>query len=429
MSILQDSQKFRDLRQRLIFLVIALIIFRIGVHIPIPGVDYRGLRALFQDSGDLLQFFNLFTGGALHNASIMAVGIFPYITAAIIMQLASFSFARIQAWKKEGTLGQQKMTRASRYLTVPLAAIQSLGFISLIEAQDLVFDPGVSFRVIGVVCMVSGSVFLLWLGERITERGIGNGISLIIFASIVSSLPSAFGSLFSQVQSGERGPFFVIAVLVGAACIFGFVVFVERGQRRVLLNYAKRQVGNKMFGGQSSYLPFKVNMAGVMPAIFAFAILAFPSTILSWVAGGEGGSFSLLREVASTIQQGTPMYFFLLGLSIIFFAFFWVSQTVQPKENADTLRKSGAFIPGIRPGEQTSLYLEKVILRLTLCGSIYIALVCLIPEAVYVSLVNFPQFFGGTSILIMVVVAMDFMENIQHYMMSQQYGSLLKKAN
>ena len=417
----EASKGFAELRSRLFFLAGALIVFRLGVHIPVPGVDYPRLREFFSQDAGLLDYFNLFTGGALQNASIMALGIFPYITASIVMMLASYSFPALEAMRKEGASGRRKITRITRYIAAPLTLFQAYGIAIALESFDVVPDPGAAFRMTTMVCVMGGSMYLMWLGEQISERGIGNGISLLIFASIVSGLPPALGQLFSQVRDGQSGPLSVIGVFVAAAAILGAVVFIERGQRRILLNYAKRQVGGRLYGGQASYLPFKVNMAGVMPAIFAYAIITFPATFLTF-------SDSIwMRDIAAVMQRGTPMYFVVLGAAIVFFAFFFVSLTHNPQESADNLRKSGAFIPGIRPGDQTSRYLEKIILRLTLFGASYIAVVCLIPEIFYQQ-AGFAQAFGGTSILIMVVVAIDFMEHVQYYMLTQQYGSLLKKS-
>lgn len=425
MAAATDQQRnFADLRARLFFLLGAFIVFRIAAHVPVPGVDFVALRELFNqgDSG-LLGYVNLFSGGALSNASVVALGIFPYITASIVMMLGSYSVGWLEELRKEGSSGRKKITQYTRYLTVPLALFQSYGLTVGLEALEVVDTPGAAFRTVAMVSMTAGAVFLMWLGEQITERGIGNGISLLIFASIVSGLPTALAQLFEQVRVGVFGPLAVIVILISAAAMLAFVVFVERGQRRILLNYAKRQVGNKMYGGQASYFPLKVNMAGVMPAIFAYAIVSFPATILTFA---DTGSFLWLRDAGNYLQRGTPFYLLLLAGTIFFFAFFFVSLVYNARDNAENLKKSGAFIPGIRPGGQTADYIEKIVTRLTLVGAVYITLICLLPE-IFLSQLNIAAIFGGTSILIMVVVSLDFMEQVQHYLLTQQYGNLLKK--
>lgn len=420
----EQKRNLADLRSRLAFLLGAFIVFRICAHIPVPGVDYAHLKEIFAagDSG-VLDFLNLFSGGALSNASVVALGIFPYITSSIIMMLGSYSIPWLEELRKEGSSGRRKINQYTRLGTVPLALFQSYGITVGLESLDAVENPGTTFRLIAMISMTGGAVYLMWIGEQITERGIGNGISLLIFASIVSGLPLALGQLFEQVRVGAYGPFFVIAILFGSVALLAGVVFVERGQRRVLLNYAKRQVGNQILGGQASYFPLKVNMGGVMPAIFAYAIVTFPATVLTF----SDTSSTWLRDVSAYLQRGTPFYLIALAATIFFFAFFFVSLVYNSKENADMLKKSGAFIPGIRPGEQTSQYLEKIVSRLTLVGAMYITLVCLLPEAFFSEL-NIATIFGGTSILIMVVVSLDFMEQVQHYLMTQQYGSLINKA-
>lgn len=422
------NRNLSDLRSRLGFLLGALIVFRIGSHVPVPGVDYVRLQSSFAEGGGgLFDLFNLFSGGALSRASVMAMGIFPYITASIIMMLASYSIPTLEEMRKEGAAGRRRINQYTRYATVPLALFQSYGYVLALESGalgDVVDTPGAAFRITAMISMLGGSVFLMWLGEQITERGIGNGISLLIFASIITSLPLALGQLFDGVRVGTYSPFFVVAILLGSAALLAGVVFMERGQRRVLINYAKRQVGNRLMGGQASYLPLKVNMAGVMPAIFAYAIVTFPATLLLFASAG--GS-NWLRDISAYLQRGTPLYFLTLTATIVFFTFFFVSLVYNSRENSDMLRKSGAFVPGIRPGEQTALYLEKLVTRLTLVGAIYIAVICLLPEVLF-SQLSLASIFGGTSILIMVVVALDFMEQIQHYMLTQQYGSLLKNS-
>lgn len=417
------SGQFADLRGRLFFLLGALVVFRIGSHVPVAGVDYAKLQTVFsQQSAGILDYLNLFSGGALSRASVMALGIFPYITASIIMMLGSYSLPWLEEMRKEGEQGRKRINQYTRLFTVPLALFQSYGFAIGLEALEVVEAPGAAFRITAMIGMLGGSIFLMWLGEQISERGIGNGISLLIFASIVSGLPLAVGQLFEQVRLGTYGPFTVIFVLLFVAGSLGVVVFVERGQRRVLINYAKRQMGSRMVGGQTSYLPLKVNMGGVMPAIFAYAIITFPTTILAF---SGGGGVDWLRDVNSYLQRGTPLYFLMLASTIFFFAFFFVSLVYNARDNADMLRKSGAFIPGIRPGEQTLAYLEKIVGRLTLIGACYITAVCMAPEMLF-SQLNIATIFGGTSVLIMVVVSMDFMEQVQHYMLTHQYGSLLK---
>lgn len=418
----EQKRSLADLKSRLLFLLGALIVFRIASHVPVPGVDYGLLRSVFEGGNSgILDFVNLFSGGALSRASVVALGIFPYITASIIMMLGSYSIPWLEELRKEGTNGRRKINQYTRLLTVPLALFQSYGFTLALESFEVVENPGLLFQSVSMIAMTAGAVFLMWLGEQITERGIGNGISLLIFASIVSGVPVAMGQLFEQVRVGAYGPFFVIGVLLAAVVMLMFVVFVERAQRRVLINYAKRQVGNKMFGGQSSYFPLKVNMGGVMPAIFAYAIVTFPATVLTFGAGADW-----VRDIGGYLQRGTPFYLLTLGGTIFFFAFFFVSLIYNSKENADSLKKSGAFIPGIRPGEQTAGHLEKIVTRLTFIGAIYLTVVCLLPE-MFLTTLNIATIFGGTSILIMVVVSMDFMEQVQHYLMTQQYGSLLKK--
>jgi preprotein translocase subunit SecY len=419
----EQKRNLTDLRARLFFLAGALTVFRICAHVPVPGIDYIRLREIFAagDSG-LLDFVNLFSGGALSNASVVALGIFPYITASIIMMLGSYSLPWLEEIRKEGASGRRRINQYTRLLTVPLALFQSYGLTIGLESLGAVDNPGAAFRLTSMVAMTGGAVFLMWLGEQISERGIGNGISLLIFASIVSGLPLAVGQLFEQVRVGAYGPFFVIGVLLASAVMLAVVVFVERGQRRVLINHARRQVGNRLMGAQqASYFPLKVNMGGVMPAIFAYAIVTFPATILAFSASSEW-----LRDLGGYLQRGTPFYLLTLGATIFFFAFFFVSLIYNSKENADSLKRNGAFIPGIRPGEQTAQYLEKIVTRLTLIGAIYITVVCLLPEIFFTEL-NISTIFGGTSILIMVVVSLDFMEQIQHYLLTHQYGSLLKK--
>ena len=420
--------KMSDLKRRLVFLVLALIVFRIGTHVPVPGIDPATLARLFeQQSGGILGMFNMFSGGALSRFSVFALGIMPYISASIIMQLLTVVYAPLEALKKEGEAGRRKITQYTRYGTVALALFQSVGIsIALESQQGLVIDPGLAFRFITVITLVTGTMFLMWLGEQITERGVGNGISLIIFAGIVAGLPSAIGGTLELARTGAMsipGVLFVVALVVAVTM---FVVFVERGQRKILVNYAKRQVGNKLYGGQSSHLPLKLNMSGVIPPIFASSIILFPATAANWFSQSE--SMVWLKDIGAALAPGQPLYTILYAAAIIFFCFFYTALVFNSKETADNLKKSGAFVPGIRPGEQTARYIDKILMRLTLVGAGYITLVCLLPEFLQMQY-NVPFYFGGTSLLIIVVTTMDFMAQLQAYMMSHQYESLLKKAN
>jgi len=414
-----------DLRARLLFLAGALIVYRIGSHIPIAGIDTAQLKAIFeQGGGGLLDLLVVFSGGAISRLSVLTLGILPYITSSIIMNLASVSFPALQSLRKEGTAGKRKITQYTRYGTVLLATFQSYVVAVGLESQpELVLEPGAFFRATTMVSFVTGAVFLMWLGEQITERGIGNGISLLIFASIVSGLPGAIGGTLEFVRIGTFSPLFVMAIFVGALLILTGIVFVERGQRRVLINHAKRQVGNKLYGGQRSHLPFKLNMAGVMPAIFAYAVVLFPTTL----AGFSDQSSTFASEVSALFIPGSPVYLLLLAVTVIFFCFFYTALMYNPRETADVLRKSGAFIPGIRPGEQTAAHVGRIVMRLTLVASAYITFVALMPELLQ-SRFGVPFYFGGTALLIIVVVSMDFMEQVQHYLLTQQYSSLLKNA-
>ena len=422
------SGKLGDLKRRLLFLVGALIVYRIGAHIPVPGIDPAELAKLFESQrGGILDMFNLFSGGALGRFTIFALGIMPYISASIIMQLMSVAVPTLEQLKKEGEAGRRKITQYTRYGTLGLALFQAIGIAYALEAQQgLVIEPGLMFRITAVVTLVTGTMFLMWLGEQITERGVGNGISLIIFAGIAAGLPLAVGGTLDLVRTGAFSiltALFIFALVLG---VTAFVCYVERGQRRILVNYAKRQVGNKVYGGQSSHLPLKLNMSGVIPPIFASSIILFPATIVGWFGQNEGVDW--LKNIASTLVPGQPVYTLLYASAIIFFCFFYTALVFNPKETADNLKKSGAFVPGIRPGDQTSRYIEKIMMRLTLTGSIYVTLVCLLPEFLILRY-NVPFYFGGTSLLIIVVVTMDFMAQVQAYVMSHQYESLLKKAN
>ena len=420
--------KFADLKRRLWFLLLALIVYRIGAHVPVPGIDPVVLKDLFQsqESG-VLGMFNMFSGGALSRFSIFALGIMPYISASIIMQLGTVAIPYLEALKKEGESGRRKITQYTRYGTLALALVQSYGISIALQSQaGLVINPGSMFVITTVVTLVTGTIFLMWLGEQITERGIGNGISLIIFAGIAAGLPSAIGGTLDLVGTGSMHFLVALGIFIAAAIVTGFVVFVEKGQRRILVNYAKRQIGRQIYGGQSSHLPLKLNMAGVIPPIFASSIILFPATLAGWFASGE--SMIWLKDISGALSPGQPLYVMLYASMIIFFCFFYTALVFNPKETSDNLKKSGAFVPGIRPGDQTTRYIEKIMLRLTLTGSIYVTLVCLLPEFLILKW-NVPFYFGGTSLLIIVIVTMDFMSQVQSHVMSSQYDSLLKKAN
>ncbi|WP_323029306.1 preprotein translocase subunit SecY [Castellaniella defragrans] len=424
----KPSAGYGDLKRRVLFLVLALIVYRLGTHIPVPGINPDALADLFQQNqGGILGLFNMFSGGALERFSVLALGIMPYISAAIIMQLLAVVVPTLEAIKKEGQSGQRKITQYTRYGTVFLATFQAIGISVALESQPgLVIDPGLLFRFTTIVTLVTGSMFIMWLGEQITERGLGNGISLLIFAGIVAGLPGALGGMLDLVRTDSMSilsALFILALVVGVTY---FVVFVERGQRRITVNYAKRQVGNKLYGGQSSHLPLKLNMSGVIPPIFASSIILLPATVTSWFSSNP--NMRWLGDLAAALSPQQPLYVTLYSGLIIFFCFFYTALVFNSRETADNLKKSGAFVPGIRPGEQTARYIDKILMRLTLSGAIYVTLVCLLPELMQMRW-NVPFYFGGTSLLIIVVVAMDFMAQAQAYMMSQQYDSLLRKAN
>ncbi|TWG83450.1 protein translocase subunit secY/sec61 alpha [Cupriavidus gilardii J11] len=427
----RNTAKYGDLKRRLMFLVLALIVYRIGAHIPVPGIDPEQLAQLFQSqSGGILGMFNLFSGGALSRFTVFALGIMPYISASIIMQLLTIVLPQLETLKKEGQAGQRKITQYTRYGTVLLATFQAFSIAVALESQPgLVIDPGMMFRATAVITLVTGTMFLMWLGEQITERGLGNGISIIIFGGIAAGLPNAIGGLFELVRTGSMSIIAAIFIVAIVIAVTFAVVFVERGQRKILVNYAKRQVGNKVYGGQSSHLPLKLNMAGVIPPIFASSIILFPATIAGWFTSDSTGTVGrFIKDLAATLSPGQPVYILLYAAAIVFFCFFYTALVYNSREVADNLKKSGAFIPGIRPGEQTTRYIDKILVRLTLAGAIYITLVCLLPEFLVLRW-NVPFYFGGTSLLIIVVVTMDFMAQVQSYVMSQQYESLLKKAN
>ncbi|MFI4939030.1 MAG: preprotein translocase subunit SecY [Burkholderiales bacterium] len=417
---------------RLWFLLGALVVYRIGAHIPVPGIDPGHLADFYkQHQSGFLGMFNMFSGGALSKLTIFAVGIMPYISASIIMQLMSIVSPQLEALKKEGEAGRRKITQYTRYSTLVLAVFYGVGIAIGLEKQSgMVLDPGLAFRFTTIVTLVTGTMFLMWLGEQITERGLGNGISIIIFSGIAAGLPNAISSLFELVSTGAMAWFSAVLICVIAAGVTYIVVFIERGQRKILVNYAKRQVGNKIYGGQSSHLPLKLNMAGVIPPIFASSIILFPSSIASWLTSGNstGPVVRFVKDMAASMAPGEPIHALLYSAAIIFFCFFYTALVFNSKETADNLKKSGAFVPGIRPGEQTSRYIDKILMRLTLAGAVYITLVCLLPEFL-IAKWKVPFYFGGTSLLIIVVVTMDFMAQIQNYVMSQQYDSLLRKAN
>ena len=404
------------------------MVYRLGGHIPVPGIDPNQLNQLFKgQGGGILSLFNMFSGGSLGRFSLFALGIMPYISASIIMQLMGYVVPTLEALKKEGEAGRRKITQYTRYGTLGLALFQSLGIALALEGSaGLVLSPGFGFRMTTVVSLTAGTMFLMWLGEQITERGLGNGISILIFGGIAAGLPGAIGGLFELIRTGAMSiiaAIFIIAIVVAVTFV---VVFVERGQRKILVNYAKRQVGNKVYGGQSSHLPLKLNMSGVIPPIFASSIILLPATVVGWFATGEGMRW--LKDLSSALSPGQPIYVMLYAAMIVFFCFFYTALVFNSRETADNLKKSGAFIPGIRPGEQTAKYIDKILSRLTLAGAVYITAVCLLPEFLVLKY-NVPFYFGGTSLLIIVVVTMDFWAQVQSYVMSQQYESLLKKAN
>jgi len=426
------SNSHSELKARLLFVLGALIVYRVGSHIPVPGIDPKALTIMFeQQSGSILDMFNMFSGGALMRLSLFALGIMPYISASIIMQLMTVVIPSMEQLKKEGESGRKKISQFTRYGTVFLATFQAIGISIALQNQtagglSVVLVPGFNFIAVTTITLVTGTVFLMWLGEQVTERGIGNGISLIIFAGIVSGLPKAIGGTLELARTGEMNGGFIILLFLLSVAVTALVVFVERGQRRILINYPKRQQGNKLYAGQSSFLPLKLNMAGVIPPIFASSIILFPATIAGWFSNSVG--FEWLQDIATMLSPGQPVYVLIYATAIIFFCFFYTALVFNSKETAENLKKSGAFLPGIRPGFQTSIYIDKVLTRLTLIGAFYITLVCLLPEFLIVYW-NVPFYFGGTSLLIIVVVVMDFISQMQTHLMSQQYDGLMKKAN
>ena len=422
-----NSAGMGELFARLRFVLIALLIYRVGTHIPVPGIDPEQLSALFdQNQGTILGLANVFSGGALERMSILALGILPYMSASIIMQLMTAVTPQLEQLKKEGEAGRRKISQWTRYLTVVLALVQGSGMTVGFANQGLTYVTGFSFYVTAVASLVTGAVFMMWLGEQITERGVGNGISLLIFAGIVAGLPAAIGQSLEQARQGEISILILLGILVLAAVVIYLVVFIERGQRRITVNYAKRQQGRKMMQAQASHLPLKVNMAGVIPAIFASSILLFPASVAQWF--GSGDSSDWLQDLAVAIGPGQPLNILLFTGFIVFFCFFYTALMFNPQEVADNLKRSGAFVPGIRPGQQTANYIDGVLTRLTVFGSAYIALVCLLPQFLVV-MFNVPFYLGGTSMLIVVVVVMDFMAQVQSHLMSHQYEGVMKKAN
>ena len=417
-----------ELWARLRFLFLGILIYRLGTHIPVPGINPDQLSALFnQNQGTIIGLFNMFSGGALERMSVLALGVMPYISASIIMQLMSAVSPQLEALKKEGESGRRKITQYTRYGTLLLAMIQASGMSIGLQAQGLFFATGPGVLFVSIVSLVTGAMFMMWLGEQITERGIGNGISMLIFAGIVAGLPSALGQTIEQARQGELNVLVMLVILAIAVAVIFFIVRIERGQRRVTVNYAKRQVGRRVYQGQSSHLPLKVNMAGVIPAIFASSILLFPASIAQWF-GQSAESMDWLQEIALMIGPGQPLNILLFGGLIVFFCFFYTALVFNPREVADNLKRSGAYVPGIRPGEHTANYIDGVLTRLTMFGAAYITLVCLLPQFLVV-MWNVPFYLGGTSLLIVVVVVMDFMSQVQSHLMSHQYDSLMKKAN
>lgn len=424
--------KLTELRQRIFFVFGALIVYRLGAHIPIPGIDSKALAIIFeQQGGSIIDMFNMFSGGALKRLGLFALGIMPYISASIIMQLMTMVIPKLEEMKKEGESGRKKINQMTRYGTVLLATFQSVGVAIMLQNQtaggiSVVLNPGMQFVFITVVSLVTGTVFLMWLGEQVTERGIGNGISLIIFAGIVAGLPQAVGSTLELARTGEMNPMTVIVLFAVAVCVTAYVVFVEKGQRRIQINYPKTQVGNKLYGGQTSFLPLKINMSGVIPPIFASSIILFPATIAGWFANVD--QMGWLQDIADALSPGQPIYIAFYSLAIIFFCFFYTAIVFNTNDTAENLKKSGAFVPGVRPGIQTASYIDRIISKLTLAGAFYITIVCLLPEFLILNW-NVPFYFGGTSLMIIVVVVMDFISQVQTYLMSHQYDSLLGKAN
>ena len=426
-ATLGEAPRFTELRQRLFFLLGALVVYRIGTFIPVPGIDPQALARFFeQQSGTILAMFNMFSGGALSRLSIFALGVMPYISASIIVQMAGMVIPQLSQLRKEGESGRRKLTQYTRFGTVGLALVQSIGASVALQNQSVVINPGPSFVFTATITLVTGTMFLMWLGEQITERGLGNGISMIILASIISGLPAAIGGTLELVNTGEMNPAIALILVLLVIAVTAFVVFMERGQRRITVNYARRQQGRKVYAGQSSHLPFKINMSGVIPPIFASSIILFPATIAGWFGTSQG--FGWLQTLSAELSPGQPIYIMLYASMIMFFCFFYTALVFNSRETADNLKKSGAFIPGIRPGQQTSEYIDKVLTRLTFWGGLYVVAVCMLPEFMILYW-RVPFYFGGTSLMIIVVVTMDFMAQLQAHTMSHQYDSMLKKAN
>lgn len=416
-----------ELWSRLRFVILAIIVYRIGTHIPVPGINPVSLEQLFnQNQGTILEMFNMFSGGALERMSILALGIMPYISASIIMQLLTAVSPQLEQLKKEGEAGRRKITQYTRYGTVLLATLQAFGVSAGLAGQGVTFSTGVDFYVAAIPSFVAGAVFMMWLGEQVTERGIGNGISILIFAGIVAGLPAAMAQAFESARQGELNVVLLLVIAALAVAVIAFVVFVERGQRRITINYAKRQQGRQVFAAQTSHLPLKLNMAGVIPAIFASSLLLFPASLGQWFGQGEGMEW--LQDLSLLLAPSQPLYLVLFAAGIIFFCYFYTALMFNPRDVAENLKKSGAFIPGIRPGVQTANYIDTVLGRLTLFGSLYIAAVCLLPQFLVIA-ADVPFYFGGTSLLIVVVVVMDFMAQVQSHLMSHQYDGMMKKAN
>jgi preprotein translocase subunit SecY len=433
MAGMMSGGKLTELRQRLLFVLGAMLVFRIGAHIPVPGIDPVALASLFeQQRGTIIDMFNMFSGGALQRFSVLALGIMPYISASIIIQLLTKVSPKLEQLNKEGAAGRRKITQYTRYATLVLATFQAFGVAVMLESQlapgnvPVVIDPGMLFRITTALTLVTGTMFLMWLGEQITERGVGNGISLIIFAGIVAGLPSAIGGTLEMARTGDMSWGRLLVIVLLAVAVTLLVVYIERGQRRITVNYAKRQQGRKMYAAQSSHLPLKVNMAGVIPPIFASSIILFPATLAGWFGNSEGMGW--MQDLSGMLSPGQPLYILMYAAAIIFFCFFYTALMFNPHETADNLKRSGAFVPGIRPGEQTAKYIDGILGRLTLVGAGYITLICLLPEFLILYW-NVPFYFGGTSLLIIVVVVMDFMAQVQAHLMSHQYEGLMKKAN
>ena len=426
-ATLGEAPRFTELRKRLFFLLGALVVYRIGTFIPVPGIDPQALARFFeQQSGTILAMFNMFSGGALSRLSIFALGVMPYISASIIVQMAGMVIPQLSQLRKEGESGRRKLTQYTRFGTVGLALVQSIGAAVALQNQSVVINPGPNFVFTAAVTLVTGTMFLMWLGEQITERGLGNGISMIILASIISGLPAAIGGTLELVNTGEMNPAIALILVLLVIAVTAFVVYMERGQRRITVNYARRQQGRRVYAGQSSHLPFKINMSGVIPPIFASSIILFPATIAGWFGTTQG--FGWLQTLSAELSPGQPIYIMLYASMIMFFCFFYTALVFNSRETADNLKKSGAFIPGIRPGQQTSEYIDKVLTRLTFWGGLYVVAVCMLPEFMILYW-RVPFYFGGTSLMIIVVVTMDFMAQLQAHTMSHQYDSMLKKAN